>query len=146
MRKKQKPLAEFRAGDTARTAIDRRIANDKSRLIAQLKKNPSIHLAFEKIGVGRRTYYRWRQKDKAFASQVNNAIRDAIALRNDFAESKLLAGIRNGDMRAIKFWLGHHHLAYGAKVKAERQLENNSGLTPEQEKEIRRALRLSGLV
>jgi hypothetical protein len=111
----------------------------------QLKKNPSFHLACQKFGISRRTYYRWRQEDKKFDMEAETAIRDAIALRNDFAESKLLVGIRDGDMRAIKFWLSHHHPAYGMKVKIERQLKS-SDLTPEQEAEIRRALRLSGLL
>ncbi|MDD5041386.1 MAG: hypothetical protein PHX87_02255 [Candidatus Peribacteraceae bacterium] len=140
----QKRKSEIRLGDRARDVIDRRIAKDKSRLIAQLKKNPSIHLTFEKIGIGRRTYYLWRQEDRTFASCAAEAIRAAIELRNDFAESKLLVGIRNGDMRAIKFWLGHHHSAYGAKVKVERTIKE-SGLTPEQEAQIRKALRLVGM-
>jgi len=136
-------MRESRIGDAARAAIDKRIAKDKSRFIAQLKNNPSLHLACQKIGIGRRTYYRWRQEDKAFAAQADTAIREAMDLRNDFAESKLLVGIRDGDMRAIRFWLGHHP-DYGTKVKIERQLAD-FGLIPEQEKEIRRALCLSGL-
>jgi hypothetical protein len=48
-------------------------------------------------------------------------------------------------MRAIQFWLRHHHPGYGAKVKIERQLADAFGLTPEQEQQIRRSLRLSGL-
>jgi hypothetical protein len=144
MPKKRIRSPEFCVGDIARAVIDRRIAKDKSRFLAQLKKNPSIHLAFTKVGISRRTYYRWRQEDKVFTVQVDVAIREAMDLRNDFAESKLLAGIRDGDMQAIRFWLGHHHPSYGAKVKVERQLQK-SDLTPEQEAEIRRALRLSGL-
>lgn len=110
-----------------------------------LKKNPALAIACQNVGIGRRTYYRWRQEDSAFAAQAESAVRHAIALRNDLVESKLLVGIRDGNMRAIQFWLRHHHADYGAKVKIERQLTNSSGLTPEQEQQIRRSLRLSGL-
>jgi hypothetical protein len=145
MPRKKRPAEEIHAGDRARGAIDQRIAKEKTKLIAQLKKNPALSIACQNVGIGRRTYYRWRQEDPAFAAESESAIRDAIALRNDFVESKLLVGIREGDMRAIQFWLRHHHPDYGAKVKIERQLTNASGLTPEQEQQIRRSLRLSGL-
>lgn len=145
MWKKKKPLNETRAGDKARAAIEKRIVKEKMNLITHLKKNPGLSIACQNVGIGRRTYYRWRQEDRQFADQVDTAIRDAIALRNDLVESKLLIGIREGDMRAIQFWLRHHHPNYGAKVKIERQLANASGLTSEQKEQIRRSLRLSGL-
>ncbi len=145
MRKKKKPSNEGRVGDVARTVIDRRIAKAKTLFIAHLKKNPGPSIACQNVGIGRRTYYRWRQEDPAFAAQADSAIRDAIALRNDLVESKLFVGIREGDMRAIQFWLSHRHPSYGTKVKIERQLANSSGLTPQQEEQIRRSLRLAGL-
>ena len=145
MRKKKKPSNESRIGDRARSAIDQRISKEKMDFIAHLKKNPGLSIACQNVGIGRRTYYRWRQEDPAFAAEAESAIRDAIALRNDLVESKLLVGIREGDMRAIQFWLRHHHPGYGAKVKIERQLTNASGLTPEQEQQIRHSLQLSGL-
>ena len=135
---------ETRAGDRARSAIDRRIAREKSQFIAQMKKNPSISLACEKVGIGRRTYYHWRENDKQFADAVDQAVIEGIALRNDFVESKLLSGIRDGNLRAIQFWLRHHHLDYGAKVKVAKQVAV-SELTPEQEAQIRKALQLAGL-
>ena len=145
MPKKKRLPMEKRIGDKARAVIDRRIAKEKKSFITQLKKNHGLSIACQNVGIGRRTYYRWRQEDSAFAAQADSAIHDAIALRNDFAESKLLVGIREGNMRAIQFWLRHHHPDYGAKVKIERQLADASGLTPEQEEQIRRSLRLAGI-
>ena len=143
--RKMTPPKEKRIGDKARLAIDRRIAKEKKNFISQLKKTPGLSLACRNVGIGRRTYYRWRQEDSAFAAQAESAMHDAIALRNDFAESKLLIGIREGNMRAIQFWLRHHHPDYGAKVKIRCQLADASGLTPEQEEQIRRSLRLAGI-
>ena len=83
MPRKKRPAQEAHAGDRARAAIDQRIAKEKANLIAHLKKNPGLSIACQSVGIGRRTYYRWRQEDSAFALQADCAIRDAIALRND---------------------------------------------------------------
>ena len=109
-----------------------------------MKRNPSITIACEKVGIERRTYYHWRENDKQFTDAVDQSAIDGIALRNDFVESKLLSGIRDGNLRAIQFWLRHHHLDYGAKVKVAKQVAV-SDLTPEQEVQIRKALQLAGL-
>ena len=71
---------EVQSGDKARAVIDRRISKEKTQFIAQMKKNPSVAIACEKVGIGRRTYYHWRTNDKEFAEAVDLAGLDDSSL------------------------------------------------------------------
>ena len=122
---------------------------DKSKdlLIEQLKKTPIIQVSCEKVGVGRATFYRWKQEDQDFATKADEALLEGSSLVNDVAESQLMSAIRDKNLTAIIFWLKHHHPSYATKVEVTARLKaDNEILTPEQEALVTKALKLASLI
>ena len=120
---------------------------NKELLIKQLKKTPIIQVSCEKVGIGRATFYRWKQEDQDFATRVDEALLEGSSLVNDVAESQLMSAIRDKNLTAIIFWLKHHHPAYATKVEVTARLKaDNEVLTPEQEAIVTRALKLAALL
>ena len=85
---------------------------DKKLVIEQLKKNPLVQIACEKVGVVRATYYRWRKEDSEFASLTDAALLEGRSLVNDLAESQLMSAIKDKNISAIIFWLRNNHPTY----------------------------------
>lgn len=120
---------------------------NKELLIEQLKKTPIVQVACEKIGIGRATFYRWKQEDQNFATKSDEALAEGSALVNDVAESQLMSAIRDKNLTAIIFWLKHHHPSYATKVEVTARLKaDNEILTPEQEALVTKALKLASLI
>lgn len=129
------------------TKIQKRIDKNQELLLEQLKKTPIVQVACEKVGIGRATYYRWRNENEEFAEQADSAIAEGSSLVNDMAESQLMAAIRDKNLTAIIFWLKHHHPHYATKVEVTARLKaDNEVLTPEQEALVTKALKLASLI
>jgi hypothetical protein len=122
------------------TKIVKRIRNDQELLIEQLKKTPIVQITCEKTSIGRATYYRWLEKYPNFAKRANEAIKEGEALVSDMAESQLLAAIRDGNLRAIVFWLRNHHKNYTNRIEITSNNNNDEELSPDQQKLIEKAL------
>lgn len=132
---------------TPEKAIKKRMDNNKQLIIEQLKKTPIVEVACEKVGIGRASYYRWKQEDQEFATKADEAIIEGAALVNDMAESQLMSAIRDKNLTAIIFWLKHHHPSYATKVEVTARLKaDNEVLTPEQEALVTKALKLASLI
>ena len=128
-------------------AIQKRMDNNKKLIIEQLKKVPIVEVVCEKVGIGRASYYRWKQEDQDFAAKADEAIAEGSALVNDMAESQLMSAIRDKNLTAIIFWLKHHHPSYATKVEVTARLKaDNEVLTPEQEALVTKALKLAALI
>jgi len=84
----------------------------KNKLVAELERTPIIQVACDKVGISRNTFYRWRNDDPYFAQDVKEALGLGIELVNDVAESNVLNGIKNKDLRHTQFWLRHRHPSY----------------------------------
>lgn len=120
---------------------------NKELLIEQLKKTPIIQISCEKVGIGRATFYRWKQEDQDFATRADEALAEGSSLVNDVAESQLMSAIRDKNLTAIIFWLKHHHSTYATKVEVTARLKtDNEVLTPEQEALVTKALKLASLI
>lgn len=120
---------------------------NKELLIQQLKKTPIIQVSCEKVGIGRATFYRWKQDDLDFAKQADEALLEGSLLVNDVAESQLISAIKDKNLTAIIFWLRHHHPNYATKVEVTARLKaDNEILTPEQEELVTKALKLASLI
>lgn len=122
--------------------------NEKSELINQLRKTPIVQAACLKLGLNRTTYYRWRNSDKRFSEEADQAIREGHDLMNDMAESQLITAIKNNDLSAIMFWLKHHHPNYKNKIEVStraKDLSVKEDLTPEQQALVEQTLRLASL-
>ena len=122
------------------TKIGVRQSKEKELLLEQFRKIPIIQVACEKSGVGRATYYRWRQDDPEFAKMADEALSEGSLLVNDMAESQLLQAIRSQNLGATIFWLKHHHPAYANKVEITGRLKHDYELTTEEETLIAKAL------
>ena len=125
----------------SQVTIQKRIKKDQELILQQLKKTPIIETACQKVGVGRSSFYRWKAEDKEFAKAADEALSEGIKLVNDFAESQLLSAIKEGNLTGIMYWLNHRHSAYRNRIELTRgQMEDEESLTPEQEKQIKKAL------
>ncbi len=122
------------------TGLQTRIKQEKKLLLEHLEKTPIVQIACEKSGVGRSTYYRWMQSDKAFAKASREALSKWVAMMNDLAESQLLKAIKDGNMTAIAFWLRSRHTSYGNKLEIV-DTQDKEELTKEQKAVVRRVLK-----
>lgn len=84
----------------------------KAKLLKQLEKIPIVEVACQRTGIGRATYYRWKNDDEAFRGKAEEAIEQGCLLINDMAESKLINGVKDGNHNSIVFWLRHNHPKY----------------------------------
>ena len=127
--------------------IEKRQTKSKLVILEQIKKVPIVQVACEKSGVGRATYYRWRQEDEQFAKEADEALTAGSLLVNDMAESQLMSAIRDKNLTAIIFWLKHHHAKYATRVEVTAQLKNmDEKLSSEQEALVTKALQLASLI
>ena len=115
----------------------------KALLVENLKKTPIVSVVCEKLGIGRASYYRWRE-DPEFAIACDLALNEGSQVVNDMAEAQLLTAIKNGNLGAILFWLKNRHNAYRTKV--ELSATKDFEISEEQQNKINTALQLSGLI
>jgi len=95
----------------------------------------------------RSTFYRWKKQFKKFGKEVDEAIAQGKYLVNDLAESMLINAIKDGNITAIIFWLKNQHKDYATRVELSGKIKTeNDKLTPEQERNILKALKLSSLL
>ena len=121
--------------------------NDKQLLIEQLKKTPIIQVACEKTGIGRATFYRWKNEDSEFSQAIETSIGEGVSLINEMAESQLISAIKDKNFSAIAYWLNHRHPAYANKIEVTTKLKHNDEeLTPEQETIVMKALNLARIL
>ena len=115
----------------------------ESLFLEQLKKTPIVQIACEKLGIGRATFYRWKEEDVEFSKQVDAAIFDGRLMVNDLAESQLIGAVKDRDMRAIIYWLRHHHVDYRNRLEIEGTLNTIYELSDEQKALVAKALALA---
>lgn len=116
----------------------------KNSIIEQLKKMPIVQIACERAGIGRATYYRWRNENKNFKKMADDAIAEGELLINDMSESQIISLIREKNWSAISFWLRHHHPKYTNKLEITGHLKHSEEeLTLEEKGLIKKALRLA---
>jgi len=117
----------------------------KSLFLEQLKKTPIVQIACEKLSIGRATLYRWKEEDSEFSKQVDAAIFDGRLMVNDLAESQLIGAVKDRDMRAIMYWLKHHHADYKTRIELEGTVSTVHELSNEQKELVRQAFVLAGI-
>lgn len=122
-----------------------RTQQNRQLMLDQLKKTPVVQIAVEKVGISRSTFYRWKEEDKEFAKEADQALAEGVALVNDMAESQLLSAIRDRNISAIFYWLNHRHSAYSNKLEITAKVKDET-LSPEQEELIQKALKHASLI
>lgn len=119
-----------------------RMNKEKQEFVEQLKKTPVIQVVCEKLGVGRSTFYRWRDEDENFAKEVEESYTQGKLLINDLAISQLISSIKDKSIQGIKFWLQHNHPEYSNTMTLKHNF-NSDDLNEEQKEIIKKALMLS---
>lgn len=116
----------------------------KAKMLEQLPKYPIVQVACERVGIGRSTYYEWREEDTEFKKAADGALQAGVNFINDLAESKVILGIQNDILTFTIFWLKHHHSDYMEVVrhrhKHMHQIIEDKSLDPEQVALIKRAM------
>lgn len=90
---------------------------DKTQFIKELRKSPLVGEVCQKLEIARATYYRWRERDAEFARKCDEALRQSSDAVSDLAESRLIAEIGVGNMKAITFWLTRRNPNYMDPLK-----------------------------
>lgn len=100
------------AQEKKRRTIEKRQEREKIRILECLRKIPVIEVACRAAGVSRGTCYRWMDEDPTFAERVKQALREAVDLVSDKAESNIIAKINAGDIPTSKYWLDNRKKEY----------------------------------
>lgn len=144
MKKKVKPLTA-----TEKRLLTLAIETEKNMnaLLEQLTKNPVIQVACQRVGIGRSTYYEWRETNKVFAKESSDALVEGKKFMNDIAESQLIKAIGEGKMTAIIYWLKNNHRDYADKIRYEHHHDHTHHLELDEneQKRIEEALHNIGL-
>ncbi len=82
------------------------------QIIAELEKMPNKSIACQRLGLSRQTFYRWLKDDFEFAEAVEDAIQVGTESVCDLAESKVVEKIKQGDFRAVRYYLDNKHKDY----------------------------------
>lgn len=123
-------------------ANTKRIDAQKKLLLQHIEKTPIVEVVCQKVGIGRTTLYRWLHEDESFAKEYSEAFGTGVDLISDLAESKLIGKIQEGDMTAVKLWLGTHRKDFASKVEVSATKQDE--LSDEEKKTIERAYLLTG--
>ena len=119
-------------------------SDTKKRFLEHLRKVPIIQVACEKTSVSRATIYRWRDKEKKFRKEFEEALAEGEALVNDMSESQLISLIKEKNFQAVSFWLRHRHQKFRERIEVSGTLETKQEtLSKEEAKLVRKALRLA---
>ena len=87
----------------------------KKKLLAELEKNGNVTIACLKAGVNRATFYRWKQESNEFKEKSEQAETFGRENNCDIAEQSLMMKIKDKDLGAIKYLLGHNSPRYKGK-------------------------------
>lgn len=112
----------------------------KERLLVELAKAPIVQVACQRVGIGRATYYSWRESDAQFRKLADKAVTEGSLVINDLAESKLIGNIQDGNNTAIIFWLKNHHGEYNEKILHRHEHLHAMEITTDEQQKIVRAL------
>lgn len=85
------------------------------------KKGCNVTATCAALGIARKTFYEWKSKKKKLADLIEEADESII----DFAESKLIEHINDGDIQSLIFFLRTKGKKRGYVEKSETDLNIN---------------------
>lgn len=113
----------------------------KKAVLEQLIKTPIVEVACSKAGIGKTSFYQWKNDDPEFAKAVNEAMKVGIDFISDVAESQLISLIKKGNFSAVAYWLKHNrNERYGEKIQLSGSVAIREELTEEEFELIERAI------
>src|SRR3989339_667083 len=87
----------------------------KKKLLADLEKSGNVTISCLLSGISRATFYRWKQDSEEFKKKADKAEQHGRESNCDIAEQALMLKVKEKDMNAIKYLLGHNSPTYKAK-------------------------------
>lgn len=97
--------------------IKAKIKKQKELLLEQLRTIPIVEIACKRTGVSRATFYRWREEDEGFKTDVENSKVDGVENINDMSEAQLIGMIKEKKFQATGLWLKHNHQRFMSEDK-----------------------------
>lgn len=103
----------------------------QEKVLEYLRESGNIWYACKRAGVGRQTFYDWKENNGSFALEADRATMAGKEFVNDLAHTKLVQNINEGDFRAVKFQLTSRHPDYQPKRPRDPHLDDviNNPLT-----------------
>lgn len=128
--------------DKYQKTIEKRLSEDKQKILEDLKQIPIISVVCQKAGIGRSSVYRWKIDDKLFSKEFDKALQEGKQLINDLAESQLINAIKDQNMTGIIYWLRNNHPGYADRIELTHKTEKEE-LSPEQKELVKKAIALT---
>jgi hypothetical protein len=116
----------------------------KQAVLEQLRRMPIVSAACKRAGMSRANFYRLRNSDNKFRSDIELAITEGVETICEMGEYQIVSLIKNGNFAAAKFWLQSHHSKYSRKFEILGKVDLVSEELTEEEKQIiEEALRIA---
>lgn len=122
----------------------RRIEREKNKekIIKFLEDSMgNIGVACIKIGISRKTFYNWKDKDEEFRKKAEEVLDEQKGEMDDYAEGKLFQHIKNNNIASLIFYLKTRHPNYGTKIRLEGGLKIERRLSKDEKALLRRAIK-----
>ncbi|MFA6430452.1 MAG: hypothetical protein WC229_00980 [Candidatus Paceibacterota bacterium] len=108
--------------------------NTKQKLLKELEKSGNVYVSCIRVNVERSTFYRWKSENKVFRENANRAINRGKENGSDIAEHSLMQLVKEKDMSAIKYYLGHNSPRYKKPTTNKVVITHQSMAQPDPEK------------
>lgn len=92
--------------------MEKKIASQKEKILEYLSDSGNVSFACKKVGIVRKTFYRWKAEDIDFYEDAESAIEFGKSYINDLAHNQLVKKIQEGDSQLIRFQLASCHPDY----------------------------------
>jgi hypothetical protein len=89
----------------------------KKRILEELEKSGNVYFACAKHGIGRATFYRWKNSNKDFKKKTDHALNFGRMNNCDIAQHSLMKLVREGNLASIKYLLAHNSPLYKPKTR-----------------------------
>jgi hypothetical protein len=87
-------------------------SRQSQQFLSELQNTPVVSAVCTKLNLSRQTVYRWLKEDPDFKKQYDLFISHGQDNVSDLAESQIIKKIKEGDMRAIIYWLENNRKKY----------------------------------
>ncbi len=86
--------------------------DEKAKFLAELEEIPIPSVACKRVGISKASVYRWKSDDPKFCKAMEEAISRGRENITDLGEGKLVSLMKDGNFRAIKYWLESNEKRY----------------------------------
>jgi len=98
----------------------------KIKFLEEVAQTGNIYVSCRKVGIAKATVYRWKNKEKAFAKKLREAVKLGRENLCDLAEHSLILLIKEKYFPAIRFALANNSKHYRPRYDSKVILEHRS--------------------